>query len=187
MEQINFLNIEYIYYQLHLLFTEGFDAMPEGLAVFWEWFTAVSTIASLILATIIIYATIRLRQIRKMEEAELNIPIKKEDSVGVQNEKWSQIVSHAASGNPNDWRHAVLDADIVLDEAITKMGYQGDGLGEKLKQVKSGELQTLQSAWEAHKVRNALAHEGSDFVLTQREARRVIDLYRQVLEELNYL
>jgi hypothetical protein len=40
----------------------------------------------------------------------------------------------------------------------------------------------LDEAWEAHRVRNQVAHEGSDFILSQREARRAVELYRKVFE-----
>jgi len=42
----------------------------------------------------------------------------------------------------------------------------------------------LQNAWEAHSVRNQIAHQGSDFPITELEARRVIKMYQNVFEEL---
>jgi hypothetical protein len=53
--------------------------------------------------------------------------------------------------------------------------------------VAKGDFKTLDAAWEAHKIRNAIAHEGSDFVLSQRESKRVIGLYEMVFNEFNYV
>ena len=48
-------------------------------------------------------------------------------------------------------------------------------------------MTTLDSAWEAHKIRNKVAHRGTDFILTRREAKRVIGLYRNALQEFDYV
>ena len=46
---------------------------------------------------------------------------------------------------------------------------------------------TLEDAWNAHKVRNAIAHQGSDFVLTKRVADATITQYRHVFEEFKFV
>ena len=64
---------------------------------------------------------------------------------------WSRIK------NDSDVRHAIMDADKLLDKLLTHKGYSGS-LGEKLK--KSGSLfSDLNGVWAAHKLRNRLAHE----------------------------
>ncbi len=57
----------------------------------------------------------------------------------------------------NNMMGAILDADKLLDYALTKHGFQGT-LGEKLK--KSGpRFSDLNGVWSAHKLRNQAAHE----------------------------
>lgn len=143
----------------------------------------VGTIVTLILLAGIVYVTIRTNQVRAKESQKIKsaIPEKIEPR---HNERWEKILAHVSSENPNDWRLAIIEADIMLDEVITKMGYVGDTLGEKLKMIARGDMESLDSAWEAHKVRNQIAHVGNDFILTQREAKRVIDLYTAVFREL---
>jgi hypothetical protein len=48
-------------------------------------------------------------------------------------------------------------------------------------------MKTLNQAWEAHKIRNAIAHQGADFLLSEREAKRVVSLYREVFQEFDYI
>lgn len=98
-------------------------------------------------------------------------------------EKWKQVEVHAASTHPSDWRLAIIEADIILSELLDKMNLPGETIGDKLKAVEKSDFLSIESAWEAHKIRNQIAHEGSEFLLNDREARRVIDLYRQVFEE----
>lgn len=85
------------------------------------------------------------------------------------NPRWHQIASHFDSSNPNDWRAAIIDADVLLEELVTNLGYTGVSLGEKLTQIKQNDFPTIQSAWEAHKMRNVIAHGGAGFTLTERQ------------------
>ena len=93
----------------------------------------------------------------------------------------------AASPHPSDWRRAIIEADIMLDDLLSKMGYRGESVGEKLKRVEPGDMKTLNDAWEAHKVRNRIAHDGSTFVLSEHDAKQTIQSYRKVFEEFFYI
>jgi hypothetical protein len=97
--------------------------------------------------------------------------------------QWQEIERHINSTNPSDWRLAILEADIMLDEVLDKQGYQGDTIGDKLKGIDKSDMRSLNAAWEAHKVRNQIAHEGVSFQLNDREAKRVIGLFREVFSE----
>jgi hypothetical protein len=147
---------------------------------------AVSTFISLIVLVMLIYAFIRLKQVegevRKNYEEHFDTTDDKP-----QDTRWLNITSNTNSENPNDWKQAILDADSILDELITAQGFEGSGLGEKLKSIRPERLSSIDSAWEAHKVRNRIAHDGGDFVLTQREAKRVVNLYAVVFRELGFL
>lgn len=146
------------------------------------FFMIVGGALTLLLLGGIVYITIRTNQVRAKETERIKSAIPK-DVEPVRNERWEKIQEHVASENPSEWRLAIIEADVLLDEVVTKMGYRGDTLGEKLKQVVRGDMATLDNAWEAHKIRNQVAHEGSDFILTKREAKRVVELYASVFNE----
>ena len=75
----------------------------------------------------------------------------------------------------------------MLDEMLDSVGYRGETMGDKLKSVEKSDFLTLDLAWEAHKIRNAIAHEGAEFTIDQREARRVISLYERVFQEFEFI
>lgn len=102
------------------------------------------------------------------------------------NPHWNKIINLAESLNESDWRLSVLEADIMLSELLDKMSLPGDTLSDKLKSVERSDFLSIDDAWEAHKVRNKIAHE-KDFVLTQREAKRVITLYENVFREFQII
>jgi hypothetical protein len=59
---------------------------------------------------------------------------------------------------------AIMDADKILDYVLSRYGYHGS-LGEKLKMA-ADKFSDVNGVWEAHKLRNRLAHE---FVELHRE------------------
>ena len=105
----------------------------------------------------------------------------------IENPKWKIVEEHINSDDANKWKLAILEADIILSELLDSLQLHGEGIGEKLKNVEASDFDNLEQAWEAHKIRNAIAHQGSDFLLTQREAKRVIELYRSVFQEFKVI
>ncbi len=75
-----------------------------------------------------------------------------------------------------DPRHSVLEGDKLLDLLLSKKGYRGP-LGEKLKKI-GKQLPNIQDLWDAHKVRNRIAHE-LDVKIEPREAKRCVAAYKK--------
>jgi hypothetical protein len=174
-------------------FTNHYHGFVEGLRRIFGWIVGISIPISVALSFMIVYCVERLKSIRAIEHDKFDKPV---EQALVKNEangdpamahRWSTVVEHIESVNPNDWKQAILEADIMLDDLLTNMGYRGESIGEKLKRVEPAHFQTLNDAWEGHKVRNQIAHEGSAFQLTQMEARAVIQQYRKVFEEFYFI
>ncbi len=105
----------------------------------------------------------------------------------VENAKWKLVQEHIGSDDANKWKLAIIEADIILSELLDSMRLPGSGVGEKLKNIEASDFEHIEEAWEAHKIRNAIAHQGSDFLITQREAKRVIRLYESVFNEFKII
>lgn len=155
----------------------------------WNWLQIPAVILTLIFLTLAVYAYIRLHQVReeqKKELAALTLAAQEgiEDPV---DKRWQRIEALSESPNENDWRQAILNADVMLDEMVVAMGYGGNNLGERMSGIEKSDFTSLDKAWEAHKVRNRIAHEGLDLDLSHREVRRVIGLYKDVFEEFHYI
>jgi len=103
------------------------------------------------------------------------------------NNRWKHIQELIKSYNASDWRQAIIEADIMLEEMVDKMGYQGNTIGEKLKSVEKSDFITLDKAWSAHRIRNQIAHDGSAFKLTREVAERTIKEYEMVFKEFYYI
>lgn len=98
--------------------------------------------------------------------------------------KFAVIQGYMSSKSEALWRIGIMEADNLLLEVLTEKGYQGDGVGEKLK---NASFKTVDLAWDAHKVRNRIAHEGSDFELTEREGKRAFMLFESVFRDLKVI
>ena len=188
-------SIDIVYYYDHLIsfFTNhagnlfGFTKSFVGLIV------GLSIPVSVFLLIAIVIVVEGLKRIRNAEEEKFNTPVEPAytdnvDKVDAQLAlRWRKILDQSNSDNQNDWRQGIIEADIMLDDLVTKLGYRGESLGEKLKRTTKGDFKTRDQAWDAHLVRNRIAHDGAEFDLNQLEARRVISLYRQVFEEFYHI
>ncbi|PIP55479.1 MAG: hypothetical protein COX06_03040 [Candidatus Zambryskibacteria bacterium CG22_combo_CG10-13_8_21_14_all_42_17] len=103
------------------------------------------------------------------------------------NSKWDRIVKYANSDNPSDWRIAIIESDVMLKELLRAIGYEGESVGDILKSVDKEEFLTIEDAWEAHKIRNAVAHSGGDFRLNEHETKRTIALFEKVFKEFQLI
>ncbi len=134
-----------------------------------------------------LYATVQLKKYGDASDVALTNEEKRfrERALGKQkqNPRRVDIARHSVSDNPNDWRIAIVEADILLEEILEKRGFVGATIGEKLRGASIESFRTLNDAWEAHKVRNKIAHEGAGFELTDRIAKQTIAQYERVFEE----
>ena len=189
MEPGNQANVEYFFRLLyewifgpHADFNyAGFQA---AIAHIWLWIIYIGYILAVLSLIFIIYLTIQLFELRKREEEFYNTLIAPPDATGDVNPRWLHIQSLADSTSASEWREAIIEADIMLDDVLARRGHVGDGVGEKLKTIESDDMATLQDAWEAHKVRNQIAHEGSAFNISESIAHRTIGRYEAVFREL---
>ena len=101
--------------------------------------------------------------------------------------QWQVVLNHINSESPAEWKLGILEADNMIDEILDTEGCQGESLGEKLKAMDSSGLVSYQDAWEAHKVRNQIAHEGSTMDFSKKIARDTILKFEKVFKELKYL
>ncbi len=166
-----------------------FDSLQifEWLNLIWTGYAFFAYTISIIMLALYVYATTRYNQLTELRAAM----IKERERIwderfrsGPKNSRMEDILNHINSIHPNDWKLAIIEADIMLDLILKERGYAGQSLGERLRSISPSQLQSLDAAWQAHKVRNQVAHGGADFVLTKRLAEDTIKQYRQVFGEL---
>ncbi len=152
---------------------------------------AVLIVIAIVSTIVIAYTIMRLRELNheaaEKEKERLQGLVKKDPTAPPKNERWETVQKHINSNNPSDWRLAILECDLILEEILRAMNLPGETIGEMLKAIEPSDFPELQSAWEAHLVRNKIAHEGAAFILTEHEARRVVRLFELVFRDAHYL
>jgi len=148
---------------------------------------------------IICYCTIRILELRKKEHEHLHHEIeeyahkqaekekKAKEGGSAQSIRWDSVLEHISSPNSGDWKLAIIDADVMLEDLLNQLGFAGENLGEKLKLIDMEKYTSLKPAWDVHKVRNEIAHEGIQFNISQQEAKRVISVYEQIFKDFRYI
>ena len=203
MDSIHFLNIEYLLLHLYDLFwavpgvstATGEAQVPASqvlmsIGSFFGQVALVGMTLTIIFLALVVWARIRLIQVEHTgyhEKEVLEHERTRVEPEPPKNPQWDRVHALANSGNESDWRRAILEADIMLGDMLTQLGYRGKDIGEKLRDANPLQFSTLDLAWKAHKVRNDIAHGGEGFVLTSRDANATIDLYRRVFEEFDYI
>jgi hypothetical protein len=170
-------------------------------------FTVLGNILSVLLSIfaiyfifLISYCAVRIFEIRKKEKEHLEHEIalyaehKKEhkNSLGASEERsknmrWNKVLQLIFSENSANWRLAIVEADSMLDTLMSQIGFKGENLGERLKNADRDRFDDLTLAWEAHNVRNKIAHEGSSFEVSKHEARRVIAIYETIFRGFSFI
>lgn len=88
-----------------------------------------------------------------------------------------KIIEEIKTTNPTK---AILDADKLLNIALKETGTNGS-VGEQLKKREKN-LKNLQEIWEAHKLRNKVAHE--IFELKTNETEKALKTFKKTISEI---
>lgn len=185
---IHFLNVEYFFRLLYEALTQTgrFSSHTDFLAMasqVWLVVTFVAIVLSLVFLAILIHSVLRYRQVLEAQEKDFATLDPVHAEVTRDHSRWQHVRTLIESPHESDWRQAIIEADIMLDDLLTQLGYQGIGVGEKLKAADPASFKTLQNAWEGHKVRNEIAHSGSAYALEEHNAHRTIAQYEAVMRE----
>ncbi len=167
--------------------TSTLDSVVGFFDGLWTVYFVIAYILSTFFVIVYAYAAIHKRELDEIYAKQLLEKERLYDEMyrsGPRQDRLQDVNEHIDSDNPNDWKLAIIESDIILDEALKEMGYAGASLGERLRGLTSVQLPSLEAAWQAHKVRNQIAHGGMDFILTRKLAEDTIKQYRRVFNDI---
>jgi hypothetical protein len=186
----NYLNIEYV-------FSKILDVIQPIIAFIinphtWSVIGTISGLATIFCIGIIVFSLVRLVEIQIYDKKEIdheihNALLKQKEKDRVANPRWHYIQTLIESPNDSDWRVAIIEADSMMEEMLKEKGITGATVSELLEGAKGSGYQSIQDAWDAHLVRNQIAHEGTNFPISQVEGRRVIKMFQNFFEELRVI
>ena len=97
--------------------------------------------------------------------------------------RWQEVTKLCA--DKKSWPQAVVDADNLLDEALTAAKFKGKTIGEKLVAAQR-ELTDNEAVWYAHKYRTKIeTMDGRK--ITKKDVMEALTGFRQALRDLGVL
>ncbi len=96
---------------------------------------------------------------------------------------WRKIVVRLDTGLESEYKLAALEADNMMNDILKRMGYTGETLGERLKNLTSATLPNIEEIREAHQIRNNIIHD-PDYRLSLDEARKMMEIYEKGFRDL---
>jgi len=99
---------------------------------------------------------------------------------------WEKVLSYAKRGDEDGLRLAIIEADKILDEALSVAGINGLDTGDRLKKLTKDQFPEIDGVWQVHKLRNRLTHQ-ADFHLPKELAREALKIYERALRSLKVL
>lgn len=156
---------------------------------FFGFVQTVLSFASLFFMLMIIYTVIQRNRVLAKEAQlyQIHENDSPENDEASARPKFASVLNHLESDNASEWKIAIIEADNILYEVLRRAGYVGDTLGEMLTYANEESFRTIESAWRAHKVRNQIAHDNHQFDISRRQAKQVVELYKEVFREFEYL
>ena len=185
-----YLNIEYFFGKIVEFSQPIFNFMTNPHT--WSTLGVISGLLSIACIALITFSLVRLYEIQVYDKEEIEHEIhkallKQKERDRNANPRWHYILTLVESPNESDWRVAIIEADSMMEEVLKEKGLSGVTVSELLEGAKESGYRSIQDAWDAHLVRNQIAHEGSDFPLSQIEARRVAKMFQNFFEELRVI
>lgn len=151
-------------------------------------FKIFSSVLSVVFGFLFVYFIVKFQKLisLKIKMAGLAFRAPEPAFGGASQSRWEEITRHVDSEQESEWKFAIIEADKLVNDLLKQAGYPGDTMGERLMSIEKGQLLSLEGLWEAHKIRNKLAHD-TNYFLRYAEARRAINLYADTLKELGII
>lgn len=118
-------------------------------------------------------------RLRRMKSKEVSI--KKKDPALAKH--WQVIVEKASIPTPDNLRLSIIEADSLVDSFLKSAGYIGDTMADRLSQISSQGIKSVNPMWDAHRLRNMLVHTPGVSVSPQ-EARGALTAFENFLKEM---
>ena len=105
-------------------------------------------------------------------------------SLDMVEKRWRRIEGAIKKGESPAWRAAIIDADLLLEELLKTVGYEGNTIDERLSNIKTPwQFPTLDDAWRAHKIRVFLEQDPA-YPLSREVAEQTVGIYKKIFVDM---
>ena len=98
--------------------------------------------------------------------------------------RWKRILARLDRGTEAEYKLAIMESDVLLDEMLKKMRLKGDTVEERLGRITSIMIPNVEELRGAHEIRNSIVYD-PDYRISLMETRRVLEVYQRTFEQLD--
>ncbi|MEK7631151.1 MAG: hypothetical protein AAB417_03950 [Patescibacteria group bacterium] len=153
---------------------------------FWSrfilWIKIIAGTLSLVLAVGIVYVVLKIATFRK-KESHTAVATEPQPQGALYAYEWTRVKSGLERASDTDAALLIIEADSLVDRILKDMKLPGETMGERLQALGEQRFESIDDLWEAHKLRNQIAHEGAKGV-TYGDAVWALERYERALKKL---
>jgi hypothetical protein len=97
---------------------------------------------------------------------------------------WMKILQRLESDLETEYKLSVIEADLLLNDVMKRLGYEGKTLSEKLDKVKPGVFADPQSIRSADQIYQNLIYDTS-YELARAQAKKAVAIFEKALSDLD--
>ena len=98
--------------------------------------------------------------------------------------KWEEIIRRVETQGPSGYSISIIEADVLVEHTLGRIGIIGRNIAERLRSLAPEELPNVNAVWDAHALRNRIAHE-PNFIPSKDETAKALSAYKEALESLD--
>src|SRR4030043_615089 len=99
---------------------------------------------------------------------------------------WQKIKKRLETGLESEYKLAVIEADLIIDDILKGAGFTGATFSERVNNLTEATLPNLQELIGAHATRNNIIHD-PDYKISLGEAKKTVEIYETALTDLQAL
>jgi hypothetical protein len=123
-----------------------------------------------------------IRQVRYGMDMPAELTVKKKKLKA----RWNKIKEKLKSGNETEYKLAIIEADGVIDGILSRLGYKGETMSEKLDSIPTGQIEGTDNMRKAHEMRNRIIHE-EKLKISHKDAAEVFENFECFLNSFEVL
>lgn len=144
-------------------------------------------VLSLIFLGIIIFALVRTKWLGRMIIWDLREFFSYRPFMLRKTEKeWRKIKTRLETEMESENKLAIIEADKMMDDILSQMGFKGRDLSEKLEKLTGESLPNIEEVKKVHKIRNDIIHDPT-YKLSVEETKKALLVYEKALTDLHAL
>jgi hypothetical protein len=100
--------------------------------------------------------------------------------------QWEEVINHSKSEDDSERRLAIIDADDIFNDVLSKIGYIGDNTYDKLARLNKDIIPNIEELKKAYKIKKEIMHDPNR-ILEKEETEEIVSQYEKFLTDIQVI